>query len=72
MTHRRPTSTSTVSAVAECMACSTRYSGANALALAARHHDATGHAIATVVERRIVYGDTSPTGPTLFDNLPKE
>lgn len=43
-----------VSYVAECAGCVTRHTGPNAQALAAVHHDRTGHVI--TVTRTVTYG----------------
>lgn len=46
---------------AECLRCAWRTTAANGLGNAAKHHDATGHPVRTVIEREIIYGD--PAAP---------
>jgi hypothetical protein len=54
----------------ECLGCSWTADSANALGLAARHHDHYGHAVRVEVDRVVVYGDPSrPTIPGQTDLL---
>ena len=55
----RPTTSKLADVVADCCTCTWRSSAANALATAARHHDATGHAVIVDLTRTITYGDPS-------------
>lgn len=43
--------------------------GRNALALAARHHDQTGHQTWCEQQLRTVYGTTGPAHPDLFERV---
>lgn len=59
---KRPT-VSTRTATAGCATChgqGTGWTGANALALAARHHDATGHATWCDTHLSVRYGSAKP------------
>ena len=59
---KRPT-VSTHTATAGCVTChgqGTGWTGANALALAARHHDATQHATWCDTHLSVRYGDAQP------------
>jgi hypothetical protein len=59
---KRPT-VSTQTATAGCVTChgqGTGWTGANALALAARHHDATGHATWCDTHLSVRYGSAKP------------
>jgi hypothetical protein len=53
----RVTASETTELHAECLRCTWKTTAANGLGNAARHHDATGHAVRTEVTRLIVYGD---------------
>jgi hypothetical protein len=58
MTERkRPTASALTNVAASCEVCSWGADTVNALALAARHHDATGHQVTTSITRLVVYGD---------------
>jgi hypothetical protein len=61
MTARRPTKTARVSALANCQACKWESESRNGLALAARHHDRTGHPTTTEVVTVIWYGAPVPS-----------
>lgn len=43
---------------AECQDCGKRWQTKNAQAVAARHHDSTGHRVAVNIQTYICYGDT--------------
>lgn len=63
----RPTASVTVN-LATCEGCTWTNDGPNALALAARHHDAHGHVVVVEVNRITTYGDrTQPTTQTAFE-----
>lgn len=68
----RDTNAATLAAAADCQACPWRTTGNGALGNAARHHDATGHAVTVDVTRRITYGDPTAAAPgqtSLLDAL---
>jgi hypothetical protein len=44
---------------AECLACRWTATSRNAQAIAAKHHDATGHAVRVSKSETVVYGDAS-------------
>lgn len=50
--------------VAACQGCPWRNEEGNALGTAARHHDATGHTVHTLITRLVIYGDphAAPAG----------
>lgn len=47
----------------ECHGCDWTASTANAMGLAARHHDATGHAVRIETNRVVIYGDPRAPAP---------
>lgn len=56
MPDRRPTASTLTDVLAECRACNWEARTVNALALAAQHHDRTGHPTATSITRLVIYG----------------
>jgi hypothetical protein len=55
--------------LAECLGCNWASNAANAMGNAARHHDATGHAVRVETSRVVTYGDPAarPPGQAAFD-----
>lgn len=62
----RQTASGLLGCRAECRACAWSSTARNAIGNAARHHDASGHAVTVEVTRQITYGDlnAAPTGQT--------
>lgn len=54
--HKRPTKSRVVRARADCQSCGWGRMGKNALGLAARHHDDTGHRVVARQEIEVTYG----------------
>lgn len=59
----RDTSVSSPTFEAECHGCEWTSNAANALGNAARHHDATGHAVTVDTMRTVTYGDPAAVPP---------
>ena len=58
----RVSKTVVVNAFGNCERCSARWNGKNALALAAQHHDRTGHVTVADQTQRTRYGDARKPG----------
>ncbi|MCK9249986.1 MAG: hypothetical protein M0P31_13565 [Solirubrobacteraceae bacterium] len=54
---------STATARAACGRCPWTATTANALAIAALHHDRTGHPVHVDLHRRVTYGDSAADAP---------
>lgn len=59
----RQTTTATTRLNAACLQCAWATTANNGLGNAARHHDATGHAVRVEIDRVIVYGDPAAPMP---------
>jgi hypothetical protein len=57
VTSGRTTTVSPATFAAECQGCAWASTAANAMGNAARHHDATGHAVTVETTRLVTYGD---------------
>lgn len=57
---RRPTTVRNLPSLAMCQVCGWTKDAPNALALAAIHHDRTGHIVMTQVTRIVTYGEERP------------
>lgn len=55
----RHMSTAVTRVHATCRACPWETTGLNGLGNAAKHHDATGHPVTVLIERRVDYGDAA-------------
>lgn len=66
MTRRTSTHSEVRGGCHDCKGATPIWTGKNAMALAARHHDATGHQTWAEQMLSITYGDTGPAQPDMF------